>query len=70
MHRLEGWRAYFKGIGPTLLGAVPVSAIKFYMYRNTKRILSDINNGRETAWVYLMAAATAGIIVSTAINPI
>jgi solute carrier family 25 protein 33/36 len=71
MHRLEGWRAYFKGIGPTLSGAVPASAIKFYTYGNTKRILSDeLNNGRETAWVHLMAAATAGVVVSTATNPI
>jgi len=70
MHRLEGWRAYFKGIGPTLSGAVPASAIKFYTYGNTKRILSDINNGRETAWVHLVAAATAGVVVSTATNPI
>jgi solute carrier family 25, member 33/36 len=70
MHRLEGWRAYFKDIGPTLSGAVPASAIKFYTYGNAKRILSDINNGRETAWVHLMAAATAGVVVSTATNPI
>jgi solute carrier family 25 protein 33/36 len=71
MYRLEGWRAYFKGIGPILSGAVPASAIKFYTYGNTKRILSDeLNNGRETAWVHLMAATTAGVVISTATNPI
>jgi solute carrier family 25 protein 33/36 len=71
MHRLEGWRAYFRGIGPTLSGAVPASAIKFYTYGNTKRILSNrLNNGRETAWVHLVAAAAAGVAVSTATNPI
>lgn len=71
MYKLEGWRAYFKGIGPTLSGTVPASALKFYTYGNTKRILSnELNNGRETAWVHLLAAATAGVVVSTATNPL
>ena len=28
-YRLEGWRGYWKGIGPTLLRAMPVSAGTF-----------------------------------------
>lgn len=69
--RVEGVRALFKGLGPTLTGIVPASAIKFYTYGNCKRIIADrLNEGRETAWVHLLAAATAGVVVSTATNPI
>lgn len=38
---------------------------------NTKRILSnELNNGCETVWVHLLAAATVGVVVSTATNPL
>ncbi|KAI9730099.1 MAG: hypothetical protein M1834_006091 [Cirrosporium novae-zelandiae] len=71
IHRIEGWRALFKGLGPNLTGVIPASAIKFYAYGNFKHIISQtLNEGKETAWVHLSAAATAGIVVSTATNPI
>ncbi|KAH0536377.1 hypothetical protein FGG08_006751 [Glutinoglossum americanum] len=71
IHRVEGWRALFKGLGPNLTGVVPARAINFYTYGNGKRIISTyFNNGQESAWVHLCAAATAGIVTSTATNPI
>lgn len=71
IHRVEGWRALFKGLGPNLIGVVPARAINFYTYGNGKRIISQqLNNGREAAWVHLCAAATAGILTGTATNPI
>lgn len=71
IHRVEGWRALFKGLGPNLVGVVPARAINFYTYGNGKRIISQyLNNGQEAAWVHLCAAATAGIVTSTATNPI
>ena len=71
IHRVEGWRALFKGLGPNLTGVVPARAINFYAYGNGKRILSEyLNYGQETAWVHLLAAANAGIITGTATNPI
>jgi len=71
VHRIEGWRALFKGLGPNLIGVVPARAINFYTYGNGKRIISDrFNNGREAAWVHLTAAATAGVCTGTATNPI
>ncbi len=71
VHRIEGWRALFKGLGPNLIGVVPARAINFYTYGNGKRIISDkFNNGREAAWVHLTAAGTAGICTGTATNPI
>ena len=71
IHRVEGWRALFKGLGPNLTGVVPARAINFYTYGNGKRIISQhFNNGQEAAWVHLCAAATAGVVTSTATNPI
>jgi hypothetical protein len=71
IHRVEGWRALFRGLGPNLVGVVPARSISFYVYGNGKRILTErANGGREAAWVHLSAAAAAGIATSTATNPI
>lgn len=71
IHKIEGWKALFKGLGPNLVGVVPARAISFYTYGNGKRIISQtFNNGKEAAWVHLCAAATAGIVTGTATNPI
>lgn len=71
IHRVEGWRALFKGLGPNLTGVVPARAINFYAYGNGKRIISqNFNHGHEAAWVHLCAAANAGIITGTVTNPI
>jgi solute carrier family 25, member 33/36 len=69
--RAEGWRALFKGLGPNLIGVVPARAINFYTYGNGKKYISNhFNNGQESAWVHLCAAATAGVVTGTATNPI
>ena len=69
--KVEGWRALFKGLGPNLVGVVPARAINFWAYGNGKRVYSSLFfDGRETAGVHLLAAATAGIITGTATNPI
>ena len=71
VHRIEGWKALFKGLGPNLIGVVPARAINFYTYGNGKRVISErFNHGQETAWVHLTAAATAGVVTGTATNPI
>ncbi|KAL8854906.1 MAG: hypothetical protein Q9221_000413 [Calogaya cf. arnoldii] len=71
IHKVEGWRALFKGLGPNLTGVVPARAINFYTYGNGKRIISDkFNNGQEAPWVHICAAINAGIITGTATNPI
>jgi hypothetical protein len=71
VHKVEGWRALFKGLGPNLVGVVPARSISFYTYGNGKRIIADrFNNGQEGAWVHLGAAVTAGVVTSTATNPI
>ncbi|KAI4259516.1 MAG: hypothetical protein LQ352_000703 [Teloschistes flavicans] len=71
IHKVEGWRALFKGLGPNLTGVVPARAINFYTYGNGKRILSDqFNGGQEAAWVHICAAINAGIVTGTITNPV
>ncbi|TPX14937.1 uncharacterized protein E0L32_005046 [Thyridium curvatum] len=71
VQRTEGSRALFKGLGPNLVGVVPARAINFYSYGNGKRLIAKyLNGGEEAAWVHLSAAAAAGVITSTATNPI
>ncbi|KAG9233155.1 hypothetical protein BJ875DRAFT_535534 [Amylocarpus encephaloides] len=71
VHRVEGWRALFKGLGPNLIGVVPARSMNFFVVGNGKRMIAEYgNDGVESAWVVLCAAATAGIATSTATNPI
>ena len=71
VYKNEGWRALFKGLGPTLVGVVPARSINFYVYGNGKRLISEhLNNGAEAPWVHLTAGVAAGVITSTATNPI
>lgn len=69
--RTEGTRALFRGLGPNLLGIVPARSINFFCYGTGKRVLSDaFCDGKENAMVHLSAAAFAGVVTSTATNPI
>lgn len=71
VHRIEGWRALFKGLGPNLVGVVPARSINFFVVGNGKRIIADYgNNGIQSDWVVFCAAALGGIVTSTATNPI
>lgn len=68
IYRLEGWRTFFRGLGPSLAGVVPATAIKFYVYGNCKRIGSNLLEN-ETL-IHAQAAISAGIATATATNPI
>lgn len=71
IYRVEGSRTLFKGLGLNLIGIVPSSAIKFYTYSNSKRVISqELFGNQETALVHLLAATMAGVATSTATNPI
>jgi len=71
VHRIEGWRALFKGLGPNLIGVVPARSINFFVVGNGKRIIADYgNHGVESDWVVMCAAALAGVTTSTVTNPI
>ncbi|KAJ7027883.1 mitochondrial carrier [Mycena alexandri] len=71
IYRDESPRALFKGLGPTLVGVIPARSINFFTYGNGKQIIANkFNDGRESTWVHLSAAAIAGVVTGTATNPI
>lgn len=66
----EGLGALWRGMGPTVVGVMPSRAIYFSTYSKTKHFLAHLNDGRENSWVHLASAISAGIVTSTATNPI
>ncbi|KAI2467881.1 mitochondrial carrier [Annulohypoxylon bovei var. microspora] len=71
VHRLEGSRALFKGLGPNLIGVVPARSINFYAYGTGKRAYSQWTGAStDNPAVHLASAVTAGIATGTATNPI
>lgn len=71
VYRLEGVRALFKGLGPNLVGVIPARSINFFTYGLGKEFISkNFNDNKESVAVQLSAAACAGIVTSTATNPI
>lgn len=71
IYKAEGWRAFFRGLGPSLAGVVPATAIKFYVYGNCKRIGSQVlGYGEDSTLVHAQAAISAGVATATATNPI
>ncbi|CCM01325.1 uncharacterized protein FIBRA_03374 [Fibroporia radiculosa] len=71
IYREESFRALFRGLGPTLVGAIPARSINFFTYGNGKHIIANqFNDGQENSYVHLAAATCAGIVTGTATNPI
>ncbi|KAK4041776.1 mitochondrial carrier domain-containing protein [Parachaetomium inaequale] len=71
IHRTEGWGAFFRGLGPSLSGVVPATAIKFYVYGNCKRLgARSLGCQEDAALVHAQAAVAAGLATATATNPI
>ncbi|PLN78698.1 mitochondrial carrier [Aspergillus taichungensis] len=71
IHRVEGWRGMFKGLGPSLTGVVPASAVKFYAYGNCKRLYPELLGlEKDSTLVHALSAASAGVATGSATNPI
>ncbi|KAI1827024.1 mitochondrial carrier domain-containing protein [Xylaria intraflava] len=71
IQRHEGWRGLYRGLGPSLIGVVPTSAMKFYAYGNCKHLgASYLDRDEKDPIVHACAAAAAGIATATATNPL
>ncbi|WVW78334.1 hypothetical protein I302_100288 [Kwoniella bestiolae CBS 10118] len=76
----EGWKALYKGLGPSLVGIIPARAINFYFYPTSKAYLAKqfpnapVEQAGQTAEdspvIHLSAAVIAGIMTATGTNPI
>lgn len=68
----EGMSGLFKGLGPNLMGVFPSRAIYFWAYSTAKlKVNASLPKcNRDTPFVHVTSAATAGFTASTLTNPI
>lgn len=66
--RVEGFRGFFRGLVPTLIGILPARSTYFWAYSTTKATLSA--RFGESSPVHMASAAAAGIVSNTLTNPI
>lgn len=64
----EGFRGFFRGLLPTLVGILPARATYFWAYATTKSNLAS--RFGESPIVHMLSAAAAGISSNTLTNPI
>lgn len=66
--RLEGFKGFFRGLLPTLIGILPARATYFWAYATSKDVLST--RFGENPIIHVLSAAAAGITSNTLTNPI
>jgi len=69
IRQTEGMGAFFKGLGPNLIGVAPSRAIYFCTYAWCKGFFND-RLPSDSAQVHILSAAGAGLSAATATNPI
>ena len=68
VYKADGWRGFWRGLPPTLLGIIPSRATYFWAYSTSKSILTPrIGEGTLNA---VLSGAAAGITGNTITNPI
>ena len=69
--RQEGFKGFYRGLGPHLIGVIPSRAISFFAYGNTKDILCNrFNMAKDSALSSMIAGVSAGLVVVTTTQPI
>eukprot|EP00088_Acartia_fossae_P009722 TRINITY_DN14764_c0_g1_i1.p1 TRINITY_DN14764_c0_g1~~TRINITY_DN14764_c0_g1_i1.p1 ORF type:complete len:419 (-),score=90.72 TRINITY_DN14764_c0_g1_i1:922-2178(-) len=68
----EGPKGLFRGLGPNLVGVAPTRAIYFWAYSTCKQKLNVRlpRRNRDTPFVHLVSAFSAGFVSSCVTNPI
>jgi solute carrier family 25, member 33/36 len=66
--RVDGFRGFFRGLLPTLIGILPARSTYFWAYSTTKSALSS--RFGESSPVHMASAAAAGVVSNTLTNPI
>ena len=68
----EGVFGLWKGLGPNLMGVAPSRAIYFWIYSTSKKKLNAAlpRKNRDTPFVHVISAMSAGFSTSTTTNPI
>jgi solute carrier family 25 folate transporter 32 len=72
--RAEGWRAFYNGLSPSLIGAGVAWGSYFYLYEGIKGVYSSLEGSKRgvklSPWWHTLSAAQAGLLVSLVTNPI
>ena len=68
----EGVFGLWKGIGPNLMGVAPSRAIYFWAYSTAKKNINSAlpRKNRDTPFVHVVSAMSAGFSASTTTNPV
>lgn len=68
----EGVFGLWKGLGPNLMGVAPSRAIYFWAYSTSKKNINAVlpRKNRDTPFVHVVSAMSAGFSASTTTNPI
>jgi len=66
----DGTRGLFKGLGPNLIGIIPLRAIHFGVYGFSKQKLTHMNGGVEKPWIHMLSSFCAGFCSTTVTNPL
>ena len=68
----EGVFGLWKGLGPNLMGVAPSRAIYFWAYSTSKKNINAMlpRKNRDTPFVHVISAMSAGFSASTTTNPI
>jgi len=70
IYRTDGVKAFWRGLGPNLFGAIPARAIWFSSYELVKDLLKQNGYSSDHPGPIFAAGVCSGAIVSTMINPI
>ncbi|KAL6063030.1 Solute carrier family 25 member 32, variant 2 [Balamuthia mandrillaris] len=68
--RTEGLAGLYAGFSPNLVGSGASWGLYFFFYNKIKRSLAGAERKELSAGMHLLAGAVAGVLVSTATNPI
>ncbi|KAL7751759.1 hypothetical protein RI367_002758 [Sorochytrium milnesiophthora] len=71
----EGYRGWYRGLAPTMLGYLPSWALYFLVYDDLKRELGELVDSRDIGWakgapINIASAMGAGAVSTTATNPL
>lgn len=71
MFKQDGFRAFFRGLGPSLLGIIPYASIDLTAYETLKQTYYQISGDRKPSTaVHLVCGATAGALSATVVYPL
>ena len=67
---MSGYRGFFRGVKPLLVGIIPTRAIYFWSYGFSKNFLAENTKLGNSPMNHLSSAFFAGAVSNTVMNPL